>query len=173
MQCSQCGRDGQFYPNNSTLCKLCINRLRLKRRRRSKSNVEFLEREQAAVLNVVTQLQTDGESYVYLVTSNGKVKIGFSTDVNSRIRCFNTAHARPCKLIAVAPGGRQLEKDLHKQFAAYRLNGEWFSHKEDVLIEFRKLRQALVFLPGDMTQEQTSLHSVKSVPTVTDTQPTA
>jgi len=83
-----------------------------------------------------------------------KYKIGYSTNVERRIRAFNTASPIPCKILAVAPGGKELESQLHKQFQDNVVSGEWFIFlkKEDILNAFKQLEKAMIFLPGYISE---------------------
>jgi hypothetical protein len=55
-------------------------------------------------------------------------KIGCSIDVHDRISNLQTGNARDLKTIDFCPGGRRLEKELHKKYASKRIRpkGEWF-----------------------------------------------
>ncbi len=154
--CFKCHRDrelDQFYSTNP-LCKVCVLKIRSKRRSfiARKSKQRFLE--QASVLNLIKQLQTDNLPFVYLIRANKKYKIGYSTNVESRIRTFNTANSEPCTIVGVAPGGSKLEKQLHKEFSKYRIHGEWFLKtdlKTDVIFDrFQELPGSVIFLPGHL-----------------------
>ena len=72
---------------------------------------------------------------VYLVGNKPerKYKIGVTTDINQRLRGLSTASPIKIELITVwfYEGYRKLEKYLHTQFHANRLNGEWFQLSEE------------------------------------------
>lgn len=69
--------------------------------------------------------ERDGSS-VYFAESAGRVKIGWSKKVATRIAQLQTGCPEPIRLLATTPGGLGLERRLHQQFAAARVNGEWF-----------------------------------------------
>jgi hypothetical protein len=102
---------------------------------------------------VVKQFQVDGRPFVYLIQQGTRCKIGFSRDVARRLHSFDTANAKPCQLLAVAPGGRQQERELHERFKRLRVSGEWFMNRAALLAHFVNLPDALVFLPGYLTAE--------------------
>lgn len=56
----------------------------------------------------------------------GKVKIGFATDVRTRVRDLKVGCPVPVSLLGCIAGSMQDEQQLHKQFSAYRSHGEWF-----------------------------------------------
>lgn len=160
--CSSCKHDkddSEHYPNN-LLCKDCINLLRRKRPAQKRKKAEQYEREQASILNLVKTFQTQKESYVYLLESGGKYKIGYSNNIESRVRTFNTASPIPHKVVAVAPGGKQLEESLHTQLKRYRVFGEWFDNSGPILETFKNLSGVIVFLPGNLAELASSQPSV-------------
>ena len=68
----------------------------------------------------------DFEQSVYFVQRRGAhIKIGYSTDVASRIVALEREHG-PLRVLAVIPGTRRVEKALHRRFWSARVGGEWF-----------------------------------------------
>lgn len=64
---------------------------------------------------------------VYLIRSGDNYKIGFSKNINNRIKAYKT-HNPEFELIKVYEGGRDLEKDLHYGLRPFRIKGtEWFN----------------------------------------------
>lgn len=57
---------------------------------------------------------------VYFIARNGLIKIGVSSDMESRTRKIGG------RLLATESGGRRRESELHLQFAEGRVHGEWF-----------------------------------------------
>lgn len=69
-----------------------------------------------------------GHSYVYFLRGpKGRIKIGTTTDVASRIAALQSACPEPLELVAAIPGGHRLERALHRAFAHSRITGEWFA----------------------------------------------
>ena len=66
------------------------------------------------------------ESFVYMLYSQGLIKIGFSTDFIARLDKLRAASAAPMTVIWLGLGTRLLEGELHKRFKSLRANGEWF-----------------------------------------------
>lgn len=64
---------------------------------------------------------------VYFIECVGRVKIGYSTDVKSRMYQLATSAPRRLTLIATIPGSPQFERAIHRHLAAHRTNGEWFT----------------------------------------------
>lgn len=63
---------------------------------------------------------------LYFVQDLNRVKIGCSSDVESRVNDI-TKHIPNAKLIGRCPGGVTLEKDLHSALSEYNENNEWFT----------------------------------------------
>lgn len=155
-ECSRCrlsGDDASFYPNagQGAWCKRCIKAFRRRRVSKAVQRAERADREQVALLHLVNEIQKDGQPFVYVIKTLGKCKIGYSKTVSKRIRTFNTAHPKPCQLLAVAPGGRQLEQKLHHEFRNLHITGEWFGDVQRIIQKVSRLPGAMVFLEGYMT----------------------
>lgn len=72
---------------------------------------------------------------VYVIRAKGtnRYKIGFSTDIGSRIASMQTGSPFPLELIHEFEGTLSNEKAVHKMLASYRLHGEWFELTESAL----------------------------------------
>lgn len=69
----------------------------------------------------------NGGSFVYFITyGRRRVKIGTTINVRARLAELQAGIPGVGHIRYVTPGNRTLESELHKQFAPYRLNGEWF-----------------------------------------------
>jgi len=71
---------------------------------------------------------------VYFIGSENKavVKIGFSNNVNKRLKTIQRFSPFRCKILLVVPGDRKLEGKLHERFGQLNLNNEWFSLSGDL-----------------------------------------
>lgn len=63
------------------------------------------------------------------------VKIGTADDPQKRLRLLQCGCPNPLELLAVLPGDRHDEEELHHRWRAVRLGGEWF-RATDELMEF-------------------------------------
>jgi hypothetical protein len=54
------------------------------------------------------------------------VKIGFTTNLDGRIRSLKTGSPTDVEVLLAITGTMTTERELHKRFAADRLRGEWF-----------------------------------------------
>jgi hypothetical protein len=82
--------------------------------------------------------------FIYFISADYPrfpIKIGF-TQRNNLLRSKGLQTGNPYRLMVLAtmPGGYSDERRLHRQFAAQRLEGEWFARSDDLmeLIEERK-----------------------------------
>lgn len=65
---------------------------------------------------------------IYFVLNGEFVKIGVSDAPRKRIASLQTGSPFPLEVLAIVEGGYELEAELHRRFAAYRLLGEWFQY---------------------------------------------
>jgi hypothetical protein len=78
------------------------------------------------------------EQRVYFIGGKeGPVKIGVSLNPGQRLENLQTASPEPLDLLAVVPGGLQLERAYHEAFAHLRIRGEWFRRDEIMNAEIR------------------------------------
>jgi hypothetical protein len=153
VKCKKDRPDDDFHPNQPLrgMCRPCIDDRRFKRVREARLTADRAYREQAALLTLIREHISS--SLVYLVLVNDRYKIGFSKQFDRRIKTFNTAHEQPCRIVAVAPGGRQEERTLQEQFKELRIAREWFVKSPQITKQFAELPGALVFLPGYLTPD--------------------
>ncbi len=72
---------------------------------------------------------------VYFVKSGRFVKVGRSSDVDSRLNSIKTSAAYGVKLLLTIPcrdfqESVSLEKIVHNLFSVYRTTGEWFKYSK-------------------------------------------
>jgi hypothetical protein len=69
---------------------------------------------------------------------DGLIKIGWTSDLDSRFKTL--CQGSPCELalLGIAHGGEREEQILHANFAEHRVRGEWFTPNPR-LIEFAKI----------------------------------
>lgn len=67
---------------------------------------------------------------VYFITRNDDpsrlVKIGYTADVDKRIRALMTSAPAGMTVVAEVDGGHKLERHIHKLLAKYKVTREWF-----------------------------------------------
>jgi hypothetical protein len=85
---------------------------------------------------------------VYFAQRDGLIKIGWSTNVHSRISTLRA------KLIGAIPGDKKTENVLHKRFARFRVHGEWFKADKSLLAYIRDEAQSHA---PDLTHMQTPI----------------
>ena len=68
--------------------------------------------------------------WIYYVAQDDLIKIGYTKDVNKRIRAYGPT----ARLMAVHPGTLTLERDMHVKFASDLDSGrEWFQRSEELM----------------------------------------
>lgn len=68
------------------------------------------------------------KGWVYLIEDPalGAIKVGWSKDPERRLSALQTSHAGELTLLAVIPGTKRLELDIHRKLIFARRYGEWF-----------------------------------------------
>ena len=82
------------------------------------------------------------QQFVYFIQAGKepKVKIGITNSIDNRLKQLQTGCPYPLNILAIIPGGRKKEKELHKRFEKYSEIGEWFSLSGDLQDFVDKLR---------------------------------
>ena len=75
--------------------------------------------------------------YFIQAISGGPIKIGVTTNIVRRVKALQTHE--PLRVLATVQGEEALERDLHKRFASYRKEGEWFEPAEELLEYIREV----------------------------------
>jgi site-specific recombinase XerD len=75
------------------------------------------------------------QNFIYFSQAgeNGPIKIGRSVDVDRRAADIQVSSAEKLRVLATISSDPALERELHQRFAAFRLNGEWFSPAEPLI----------------------------------------
>ena len=64
---------------------------------------------------------------VYFVSAGDTIKIGYTSNLKSRLAALQTGSAKRITVLAILPNaGSIVERYLHQAFAADRRTGEWF-----------------------------------------------
>lgn len=81
-----------------------------------------------------------GRDVLYVIgqPGTGIAKIGITGNVKSRLRTIQTGSPVPVAVRWWHPGDYDLERQLHQEFAEYRMHGEWFDfgvEEPEILVE--------------------------------------
>lgn len=79
------------------------------------------------------------ERVYFIASESGPIKIGMALDPQKRLKGLQTGHHEKLSILATCSGGQPQERAYHVQFAAHRLNGEWFERCPDILAEIERL----------------------------------
>jgi len=83
--------------------------------------------------------------FVYYIRMDNLIKIGYAKDVSTRMR----AYPPTAELLAVHPGTKQVEREMHQQFHAFLRRGrEWFEPHDTVMRHIDGVREKF----GDPTR---------------------
>lgn len=84
-------------------------------------------------VRVPTRAHREGSIYVLRRPSTGAIKIGFSTDVDARVRTLSSQSGEQLVRLACFAGTLAGEAELHDRFADCRHVGEWFGPSPELL----------------------------------------
>lgn len=78
---------------------------------------------------------------VYFVGGEtGPVKIGWTQQpIKERLKCIQSGSPVKLRVLATANRHRIGERQYHRQFAQYRLHGEWFERTPEIEVEIERL----------------------------------
>lgn len=87
-----------------------------------------------ALQNAVVSCDRVTGEIVYFLRAGDFIKIGKTTGTpDHRVSQLKTGCPFPIEVVATTPGGLDVERALHKRFAALRAHGEWFHAAPDLL----------------------------------------
>lgn len=76
--------------------------------------------------------------FLYYIRMDDLIKIGYAKDVTQRMRAYPPS----AELLAMHPGTKQLEREMHDQFHAFLRRGrEWFAPHEQVMAHIATVRE--------------------------------
>src|SRR6185312_15480512 len=76
---------------------------------------------------------------VYFALCAGRIKIGTTANLKTRIATLATSAPFAIKLLGTIPGGREIEFGIHERLCSYRTVGEWFVDCEEVRAVIREI----------------------------------
>ncbi len=96
-----------------------------------KSKTELLTKRQYDLLISVLTITSNkkASTYLYLIKSLDKIKIGITHDVEKRRKSLYYSAVTPMDIVFKKEfnNARVIEKELHKKYAEYNSHGEWFN----------------------------------------------
>jgi hypothetical protein len=95
----------------------------------TESNRRF---DHASTLPRKASLANMDECRMYFIAGAGLIKIGISTNVQSRFRAIKNSSPVPVELVAVTRGSTFCEGQAHRKFAHLRRHGEWFEDRQEI-----------------------------------------
>ena len=81
-----------------------------------------------------------GIYFIQAATGTGLIKIGYSNDCEARLRSMQTGSPIQLTLLAVLPGSRKREQQVHRYWSVYRAHGEWFQPDTRLLAEIAQIQ---------------------------------
>lgn len=68
--------------------------------------------------------------FIYFVSDEENVKIGYTNNIEKRINQLQTGNAKELKLLFFIKGNKKVEEFLHGYFKEFHVKGEWFKINE-------------------------------------------
>lgn len=92
----------------------------------------------ARMTRMLEQSGVEADGWIYYMRINGRIKIGFTTNLRQRSRNYPPG----TELLAVEPGTRETEKRRHAQFSRLLAQGrEWFAESEALTAHIAELAE--------------------------------
>lgn len=85
----------------------------------------------------------DGSIYFIQQGDNGPIKIGYTTDLLSRMDTLQTGSPYKLNLVLCFQGFVTTERELHAKFRKDRMRGEWFAPSEELMTFIEEKREWL------------------------------
>lgn len=116
------------------------------------------------------RLPDNRHEQVYFIQPAGMpfVKIGYGIDPQKRVMDGQVWSPFDLEIIALCPGGCEVESAYHRKFANYRIRGEWFRMSSEIAAEIRRLREldvddSRLESPVDMFADSPSLDRIANL----------
>ena len=78
--------------------------------------------------------------FLRATSGEGPIKIGYSTNVQSRLESFMRWSPVPLAVILVIPGTSRLECNIHSCFADDHSHGEWFNPSDRLVTAIERMQ---------------------------------
>lgn len=80
--------------------------------------------------------------YVYFIQGlcGGAIKVGYSVNPEKRLKELQTGYPDTLTILLMIPGDEKIERHLHREFEASRLQGEWFRPDDLVIKRIKELK---------------------------------
>jgi len=88
----------------------------------------------------INSIKSDYENgVVYFIYDGNNVKIGHSTNLDTRISALQVGNPNFIEVLAtIDNAGKQIESEIHEMFSNDRLSGEWFDLDSSFLLKVKK-----------------------------------
>lgn len=83
------------------------------------------------------------KGFIYFIQGEfgGAIKVGFSKNPEERLKQLQTGYPDTLQRLLLVAGNEQDERNFHKEFEKFRLNGEWFKPDKFVLDKINELKE--------------------------------
>lgn len=80
---------------------------------------------------MLTAMRRNSDCFLYFVRCNEFLKVGISTNPNSRISTMQGCNPYPVHVMAIVIGGQDEEQTIHNAWRRLHHRGEWFRFEDE------------------------------------------
>lgn len=108
--------------------------------RRIAEALDWPESRQRDVIDVRKGNKPRRQGWIYFIgADSGPIKIGFTCDVQERLKRLSLSSPRRLRVLAKVAGAIADERIYHARFKRQRLHSEWFERAPEILAEIERL----------------------------------
>jgi len=100
-------------------------------------NQDILDTDKSIVASIsgfkIRNKKITGIVYFIQAEIGGLIKIGYTIDLDKRLRTVQAHSSVPAKVIGTMRGSYEIEQEIHSKFASFRKHGEWFVPSDSLL----------------------------------------
>jgi len=95
---------------------------------------KWIDKASLAACGRLNECEVDQAVIYFLSAAQNQdlIKIGYTTNLESRLRSLRTSSPDELQIHLVIPGCREDEKNLHRQFSSLRVRREWFTRAQAI-----------------------------------------
>lgn len=151
---SQCGYDEQFISRNQLLAIIDGKLADLQTKKAAREEIFRRDYPSARCQPTLTSSKKTGRrkpkrlvnsGWVYIISAGSYYKIGQTKNLNKRYEQISPKLPFPSKLLLTikTDNSMVLEAELHKKYAQYNTNGEWFELPQEAIDDLRVLSEGV------------------------------
>jgi hypothetical protein len=93
----------------------------------------FKESENSKMLKKLRDNNFNGYVYFIQCHNNHFIKIGYTKDIKARLQIIQSNNPEQIDILNIIMGTEKLESQIHNQLSKYKIRGEWYYPKQEVV----------------------------------------